>query len=230
MKDEIYKKVYIKSEADLPKEKGTYIVSLHPVARTGNESMTTYLFNPNNNNHINSWQRDIDWYLQPIEQPKTTTKESQVVSAKQIQNMRNNANDALELTKGFTPEQRKTISNWIITLELLAGHIMYLTDTRQSQPSIREELQIEYKNKYIQIMCDQKDCIYNAAHNIHHDHSYDKCENSKDVYISVKNGCISKKMDVFKKVNKTYMRTCTVCNASFESTEPGFPICPSCYV
>jgi hypothetical protein len=28
----------------------------------------------------------------------------------------------------------------------------------------------------ISIMCDQKDCIYNAGHNVHHDHHNDACE------------------------------------------------------
>ena len=65
--EELYKKIYVKSKIDLPKTKGNYIVSLHPVARSGNESMTTYLFNPNNQNHFNSWLRDIDWYLQLVQ-------------------------------------------------------------------------------------------------------------------------------------------------------------------
>lgn len=28
----------------------------------------------------------------------------------------------------------------------------------------------------ITIMCDQKDCLYNAGHNVHHDHPNDRCE------------------------------------------------------
>jgi hypothetical protein len=30
----------------------------------------------------------------------------------------------------------------------------------------------------ITILCDQKDCIHNAAHKVHHDHSNDKCTRS----------------------------------------------------
>jgi hypothetical protein len=30
----------------------------------------------------------------------------------------------------------------------------------------------------ISIMCDQKDCIYNVAHTVHHDHPNDACMHS----------------------------------------------------
>lgn len=67
MKDEYYKKVYIKSEADLPKKDGDYIVhsktykwiGLHNWKSFENESYPEY--------NQYSWLLNFDWYLQPIE-------------------------------------------------------------------------------------------------------------------------------------------------------------------
>lgn len=69
------------------------------------------------------------------------------ISEFQINNIRDNANNALELTKGFTPEQRKVMGNWITELELLVGHILYLTANSRAKEITYEEMNqkaIEY--------------------------------------------------------------------------------------
>jgi hypothetical protein len=61
MKTELYKKVWIKSEADLPKEEGEYFC--------GEGSGLHYKhFSTTNFNNEEFWLKHIDWYLQPIEQ------------------------------------------------------------------------------------------------------------------------------------------------------------------
>jgi hypothetical protein len=62
MKTELYKKVYIKSEVDLPKEDGVYFCHYK---RFGENS--THLFKTNLARKT-TWETEIDWYLQPIEQ------------------------------------------------------------------------------------------------------------------------------------------------------------------
>jgi len=68
MKDELYKKVFIRSEADLPKEEGIYFVGIktalyEPEDVGGVGSIESYHFNCDEDN----WLKEIDWYLQPIE-------------------------------------------------------------------------------------------------------------------------------------------------------------------
>lgn len=64
MKTEIYKKVYIRSEEDLPKEEKEYFVGLK-----GNYDRTidVYCYYSDNDIAIKQWMDNIDWYLQPIE-------------------------------------------------------------------------------------------------------------------------------------------------------------------
>ena len=56
----------------------------------------------------------------------------------------------------------------------------------------------------ITIMCDQKDCVHNAGHDVHHDHLHDKCEhyNPQIHANSIKGGpgivCLSKNIGVTK--------------------------------
>ncbi len=64
---EYYKKVYIKSEDDLPKEEGEYMCHLKtrcivvkPFSNTGG------VFSPS------WWISRVDWYLQPISLPEIT--------------------------------------------------------------------------------------------------------------------------------------------------------------
>jgi len=64
MKEETYKKVFIKTEADLPKEHTTYIV--FDKSRYGKCVM--YLeYNPYDPESIADWMATIDWYLKPVE-------------------------------------------------------------------------------------------------------------------------------------------------------------------
>lgn len=58
---ELYKKVYIKSEEDLPKEDNEYFVYYK---KYGTGSTHIYL---GNDARKYTWLNDIDWYLQPIE-------------------------------------------------------------------------------------------------------------------------------------------------------------------
>ena len=62
MKEELYRKVYVKSEADLPKEDGTYIC-LHK----GETKLDIFPYKVNESH----WFVEIDWYLQPIEQSES---------------------------------------------------------------------------------------------------------------------------------------------------------------
>jgi hypothetical protein len=66
MKEELYRKVYVKSEADLPKEDGNYIC-LHK----GATKLDIFPFKVNESH----WFVEIDWYLQPVEQSESKTAE-----------------------------------------------------------------------------------------------------------------------------------------------------------
>lgn len=61
MKEETYRKVVIKTEADLPKEDGWY--SVHSIGANVNDSHNScwlgYIYKQ-------AWLRDYDWYLQPV--------------------------------------------------------------------------------------------------------------------------------------------------------------------
>jgi len=72
MKDELYKKVYIKTEADLPKEAGHYVV-----CKNSGEIFRDYMYPKFNDTSpdANMWLRYISWYLQPIAQPKIDSEE-----------------------------------------------------------------------------------------------------------------------------------------------------------
>jgi hypothetical protein len=67
MKDELFKKVFIKSEADLPKDEGVYFCN-----RSGFNSilhlMTTL---------EKSYMREIRWYLLPVE-PKVSVTDEEI--------------------------------------------------------------------------------------------------------------------------------------------------------
>jgi len=65
----IYRKIFIKTKEDLPKVNNDYIVRLHPIADDIGKQVELRKFNPNNQNHINWWKDNIDWYLLPIEEP-----------------------------------------------------------------------------------------------------------------------------------------------------------------
>lgn len=54
-------------------------------------------------------------------------------TAEEILFIRKQAITALELSKGFTPEQRAEFSNSLKTVELFAGYILELTNTSAAQ-------------------------------------------------------------------------------------------------
>lgn len=57
--------VFIKTEANLPKEEGNYLAFM----RNPNEVTNIHIF-PDNKDSRKRWMEDIDWYLQP--QPEVT--------------------------------------------------------------------------------------------------------------------------------------------------------------
>ena len=60
MKEELYKKIYINSEADLPKA-GLYFCAIT------DECFGCFHFNPDDKDDIDFWIGNVMWYLQPIE-------------------------------------------------------------------------------------------------------------------------------------------------------------------
>ena len=73
MKEELYKKVYIKTEEDLPKESGYYFV------KRRNASIPDTLYYSLLALYIEKlkpyWVSQVDWYLIPIEQREVTDEE-----------------------------------------------------------------------------------------------------------------------------------------------------------
>jgi hypothetical protein len=68
---EYFKKIYIKSEADLPKEDGEYL-SFHEHALLRDAiSYRKFIFNDPQS--IALWVHCINWYLQPLPQPREVT-------------------------------------------------------------------------------------------------------------------------------------------------------------
>jgi hypothetical protein len=63
---ELYRKVYIKSEADFPKEDGVYYVACFG----SNKDLAWYSFNKSHKENQNFWNRAVDWYL--ILEPEIT--------------------------------------------------------------------------------------------------------------------------------------------------------------
>jgi len=67
---EYYKKVYIKSEADLPKENGTYFVKIKTPPFTQELAAVGFIWE-NDREHINGfWLNKVDWYLLPVPAPE----------------------------------------------------------------------------------------------------------------------------------------------------------------
>lgn len=63
MKTEYYKKVYIKTEDDLPKE-GTYLVQL----KNSDRDPYYWEFEEGSPANYKYWLKRIDWYLQPVKE------------------------------------------------------------------------------------------------------------------------------------------------------------------
>jgi hypothetical protein len=72
MKEELYRKVYIKTEADLPKEKDEYFCH----RKSDNRLLIFNRFSDSDREFENSvWLRNVDYYLQPIVGEQTEQKE-----------------------------------------------------------------------------------------------------------------------------------------------------------
>ena len=70
MKEETFRKVWIKSEEDLPDE-GTYFVRY-------NDGHCADALDFVSNKYENLWMHDVDWYLQPISQPEQEQNDIQL--------------------------------------------------------------------------------------------------------------------------------------------------------
>lgn len=62
---ELFEKVYIKSEDDLPKETGRYFCYDNYT-----EIITALIYEPSYKDDKENWLKHIDWWLRPVEQKK----------------------------------------------------------------------------------------------------------------------------------------------------------------
>jgi hypothetical protein len=69
MKTELFKKVYIKSESDLPKEDGAYFCHYKQYGENSTHFTKTNLA------RVYTRETEIDWYLLPIQEPVMPTDE-----------------------------------------------------------------------------------------------------------------------------------------------------------
>jgi hypothetical protein len=74
MKTELFKKVYILSEADLPKD-GQYIAHYKKYDNNSPAGTVLCYFNHLNQHQKDNWLNNIDWYLQPIADELTQGQE-----------------------------------------------------------------------------------------------------------------------------------------------------------
>ena len=75
MKTEYYKKVFIKTEADLPKERSEYIFGWDKTEINVNSGISKFIFYPNEPEIVKETTEDYDWYLQPIESQMPSDEE-----------------------------------------------------------------------------------------------------------------------------------------------------------
>lgn len=76
MKTELFKKVYIKSEADLPKEMGDYLV----LRKTGYGTLLHFPFEGDVGWKADryNWLHNVDWYLLPVSLPSDEEIEAEI--------------------------------------------------------------------------------------------------------------------------------------------------------
>jgi hypothetical protein len=66
---ELFEKIYIKTESDLPKEDGFYFCWLKGDKDDGTIHYREFTFyNTDDWHNEDMWLKDIDWYLRPVEQ------------------------------------------------------------------------------------------------------------------------------------------------------------------
>ena len=65
----IYRKVFIKSEADLPEKEGRYFVKIKGLPPEVIDIDIEYYSIRLNRGDKKNWINNIDWYLQPVELP-----------------------------------------------------------------------------------------------------------------------------------------------------------------
>ena len=73
MERELYQKIYIRSESDLPKEEGKYFVGL----KLNGEHIDVYWWLNNVDKQFQNeyWLNTFDWYLRPLPRPERKTAE-----------------------------------------------------------------------------------------------------------------------------------------------------------
>ena len=76
MKTEYFKKVYIKSEEDLPKEMGDYLV----LRKTGYRTLLHFPFEGDVGWKADryNWLHNVDWYLLPVTLPVTLPTDEEI--------------------------------------------------------------------------------------------------------------------------------------------------------
>jgi len=65
----------IKTEADLPKEKGKYIFGWDKTEINISEGISKLIFDPKDEESIHEYIEDYDWYFQPIEEQESISNE-----------------------------------------------------------------------------------------------------------------------------------------------------------
>jgi len=65
----VYRKVFVKSEADLPEREGRYFVKLKGLPPEVIDIAVGYYNLSPNCGYKEDWLNEIDWYLQPVELP-----------------------------------------------------------------------------------------------------------------------------------------------------------------
>jgi hypothetical protein len=135
MKEELYRKVYIKDASDLPKE-GIYYCHFKIHNSTG--KLKKWSFTKGSNDYY--WLRDIDWYLQPIEQSEGKAAESE----KSVE----------EIAKRVLQEHMKKHNLFHTNNVLVINAIIEAMEEYRQQPKVTDELREELK-KYHKYYCER---------------------------------------------------------------------------
>jgi hypothetical protein len=64
---ELFEKVYIRSEKDLPKKNGTYFIKIKTPPFTQELSAVGFIWEKDTKNVHGFWLEAVDWYLLPVE-------------------------------------------------------------------------------------------------------------------------------------------------------------------
>ena len=127
MKDETFRKVFIKSEEDLPKEGQKCIC--HLIA--DDELIETAIFQ---SVHTKSWFKNVDWYLQPISQPEQEQMDESEMKLFQLDLLKLNRSIKIDDAR-YYPEE--SVCNIICQVSKMLHPAISKTET--VQPSTEKE-------------------------------------------------------------------------------------------